>query len=181
MRKIEFIVLHTTASHQSATVEDIRAGWRARGWGETPGYHILITPDGVAHRLAPDASVTNGVAGYNSKCLHVCYVGGVVGRKLTPTDNRTDAQRQTMAEVVAAWVRLHPAAKVQGHRDFSPDLDGDGQIEPFEYMKACPCFNGADWWNNAKKAFPDLAHTPDVPDPEAPKKKKPAPQAPPVS
>ena len=27
------------------------------------------------------------------------------------------------------------------HRDISPDLNGDGVIEPYEYMKACPCFD----------------------------------------
>ena len=28
-----------------------------------------------------------------------------------------------------------------GHRDTSPDLNGDGVIEPYEYVKACPCFD----------------------------------------
>lgn len=30
---------------------------------------------------------------------------------------------------------------VAGHRDFSPDLDGDGKIEPEEWVKECPCFD----------------------------------------
>ncbi len=25
--------------------------------------------------------------------------------------------------------------------DTSPDLNGDGVIEPYEYVKACPCFD----------------------------------------
>jgi N-acetylmuramoyl-L-alanine amidase len=29
---------------------------------------------------------------------------------------------------------------VCGHRDLSPDLNGDGEIEPEEWIKACPCF-----------------------------------------
>ena len=28
-----------------------------------------------------------------------------------------------------------------GHRDTSPDLDGSGEVEPAEYIKACPCFD----------------------------------------
>ena len=28
-----------------------------------------------------------------------------------------------------------------GHRDTSPDLNGDGVIEPYEYVKVCPCFD----------------------------------------
>ena len=31
--------------------------------------------------------------------------------------------------------------QVLGHRDTSPDLNGDGVIEPYEYVKACPCFD----------------------------------------
>ena len=31
--------------------------------------------------------------------------------------------------------------QVIGHRDTSPDLNGDGIISPNEYMKACPCFD----------------------------------------
>ncbi len=27
------------------------------------------------------------------------------------------------------------------HRDTSPDLNGDGVIEPYKYVKACPCFD----------------------------------------
>ena len=30
--------------------------------------------------------------------------------------------------------------QVVGHRDLSPDLDGDGVVEPDEWTKACPCF-----------------------------------------
>ena len=28
-----------------------------------------------------------------------------------------------------------------GHRDLSPDRNGNGEIEPEEWMKACPCFD----------------------------------------
>ena len=30
---------------------------------------------------------------------------------------------------------------VAGHRDFSPDLNGNGEIEPHEWIKMCPCFD----------------------------------------
>ncbi|MDY5354364.1 MAG: N-acetylmuramoyl-L-alanine amidase, partial [Bacteroides pyogenes] len=32
-------------------------------------------------------------------------------------------------------------------RDLSPDLDGNGEIEPEEWIKACPCFDAATRWN----------------------------------
>jgi N-acetylmuramoyl-L-alanine amidase len=30
---------------------------------------------------------------------------------------------------------------VCGHRDLSPDLNGNGRIEPHEWMKECPCYS----------------------------------------
>jgi len=30
---------------------------------------------------------------------------------------------------------------VKGHRDFSPDKDGDGKITQREWIKECPCFD----------------------------------------
>jgi len=34
---------------------------------------------------------------------------------------------------------------IKGHRDFSPDLNGNGIIERNEWMKTCPGFSVADW------------------------------------
>ena len=41
------------------------------------------------------------------------------------------------------------ADDVLGHRDTSPDLDGDGIVEPEEWTKMCPCFD-------AKEEYSDL-------------------------
>lgn len=30
-----------------------------------------------------------------------------------------------------------------GHRDLSPDLNHNGEIEPEEWVKQCPCFDAA--------------------------------------
>ena len=30
---------------------------------------------------------------------------------------------------------------ILGHRDASPDKNGDGEIEPAEWIKQCPCFD----------------------------------------
>jgi hypothetical protein len=40
--------------------------------------------------------------------------------------------------------------KIIGHRDLSPDLDGDGIVEPNEFIKQCPCFD-------AKVEYKDVA------------------------
>ena len=50
-----------------------------------------------------------------------------------------------MAEYVRDFNAKHPNVKIIGHRDLSPDLNGNGVIEPFEFMKACPSFDVAAW------------------------------------
>lgn len=34
----------------------------------------------------------------------------------------------------------YPEAKVAGHRDLSPDRNNNGEVEPMEWTKQCPCF-----------------------------------------
>ena len=37
--------------------------------------------------------------------------------------------------------KKYPEAVIQGHRDFSPDLNKNGRIEKNERIKDCPCFD----------------------------------------
>ena len=94
------------------------------------GYQIIITPDGKINRLAPDEAVCNGVAGYNSVSLHVSYIGGVNGAKAI--DNRTDAQKAALVEVLTKWKELYPDAIILGHRDF---------LKKGVNWKDCPSFD----------------------------------------
>lgn len=131
MREIRFIVIHCTATRQDATVTSIRRYWKSLGW-KNPGYHYLIEASGTVHILQPHSGIANGVAGYNAHALHVSYIGGVdVSGK--PVDNRTEAQRKKMLELVKRLRAEYPRAKVLGHRDF-PDV-----------RKACPSFDVAAW------------------------------------
>lgn len=128
MRSIKYIVVHCTATAQSATVAAIVNFWqKVKGW-RSPGYHIIIKPDGTATRLASDESITNGVAGFNSQSLHVSYIGGVDGSG-QPVDNRTPEQKTTLLLILKEWKKKHPNAVIKGHRDF-PGVH-----------KACPSFD----------------------------------------
>lgn len=142
-RTINFITIHCTAGSQNQTIDSIRAHWRSLGWRNV-GYHRLITADGTIHELAPYSAITNGVAGHNSKAIHISYTGGVdaAGR---PVDNRTAAQRISMERLVYELHQLYPNAIIQGHRDFSPDKNRNGIIEPTEWVKACPSFSVKGW------------------------------------
>jgi N-acetylmuramoyl-L-alanine amidase len=46
--------------------------------------------------------------------------------------------------------KKYPDAAILGHRDFSPDKNGNGIIEYFEWIKSCPSFDAADWLKNYK-------------------------------
>jgi hypothetical protein len=48
--------------------------------------------------------------------------------------------RRIDAELKAAFKTITVS---KGHRDWSPDLDHDGKVEPHEWLKMCPCFDVA--------------------------------------
>ena len=58
-----------------------------------------------------------------------------------PTDTRTIAQKAALRELVAKLCKEYGIIEVLGHRDTSPDLDGSGEVEPKEYIKARPGFD----------------------------------------
>lgn len=66
---------------------------------------------------------------------------GGLDTKGRPADTRTPEQKKAMRVLVEMLKREFPIVTVAGHRDFSPDLDGDGTIEPEEWVKECPCFD----------------------------------------
>ena len=59
---------------------------------------------------------------------------------------RTKGQVHSMHVLVLTLLRDYPGCRVCGHRDLSPDLNGNGEIEPEEWVKACPCFDAEEEW-----------------------------------
>jgi len=150
-KKIKFIALHCSAGFSG--VEAIRKFWKSMGW-EVDGYHVLIDLEGEPHYLVPLDQNSNGVKGFNSETINICYIGGVenVGTKQKPIwkgkDTRTEAQKITMDnEIVKVieWLRENgndcSNVTILGHRDFSPDQNGSGKIESWERIKECPSFD----------------------------------------
>ena len=136
MRRIDYIVLHCTAGTAQQKTSDIIAYWKQKlGWTKY-GYHWLVNGDGTREHLTPDEQISNGVKGHNTNAIHLCYKGGWNG-----TDTRTLLQKQTLLQLVQEYKHKYPAAKIVGHRDLSPDLNGDGKITPNEWVKLCPCFD----------------------------------------
>jgi N-acetylmuramoyl-L-alanine amidase len=143
MRQIKYIVIHCTAGRAQQKTSDIIAYWRLKlGW-KSFGYHWIVGEDGTKERLTEDYAPTNGVKGFNANSIHLCYKGGWDG-----TDTRTDAQKRSLLELVQHYIKLYPNAKVVGHRDLSPDLNGDGKITSNEWVKLCPCFDASKEYAN---------------------------------
>ena len=139
MREIKYIAVHCTASSQHVTIKELQQEFRRKGW-KNPGYHYVVAADGAITQLLDEEKVSNGVKGFNSVSVNVAYIGGIdtTGK---PIDNRTDEQKASLRSLLKLLHKTYPTAVIQGHRDFSPDLNHDGRITSNEYIKACPCFD----------------------------------------
>ncbi len=140
-RAISSIAIHCTATiegrdHRAA---EIRKWHLAQGWRDI-GYHFVIDIDGAIEVGRPLATVGSHVLGHNANSIGIVYVGGL-DRNAKPKDTRTPAQKAALIDLLRVLKGRWPRAVVKGHRDYSPDRDGDGVIEPHEWLKACPCFD----------------------------------------
>lgn len=150
-RFIKYIVIHCTAGHSSPqAVQDyfLRPKSKGgRGW-KVGGYHMIIDYDGTIHQMYPFSQVTNGVAGFNLVSVHISYRGGVERDNVyKAADTRTDAQKEGILKAIGDVYRHLSqyqevgGIKIRGHRDFSPDQNKSGIIEPHERIKECPSFD----------------------------------------
>ncbi|AFR36553.1 N-acetylmuramoyl-L-alanine amidase [Riemerella anatipestifer] len=143
MRTIKYIVLHCTATSQTTTIESIKRFWREKlGW-KNVGYHYIIKADGEIVQLADLNTISNGVKGHNRYSVHIAYIGGV--EKGKAVDNRTVHQKASQVKLLRELQAKYPTAEILGHRDLSPDLNGDGIISPHEWTKECPSFDVKQW------------------------------------
>lgn len=139
MRTIERIFVHCTAGSQKQTIEDLKAEFKAKGWKHS-GYHYAVMPSGRIEQMLPEEEVSNGVQGYNSTSINVAYIGGI-DRNGKAVDNRTSEQKKSLVGLLKQLRQRYPKARIMGHRDISPDKNGNGIIDPWERIKECPCFD----------------------------------------
>lgn len=137
---MKFLTIHCTATPEGRhhTAGEVNK-WDIARFG-CISYHWVVDLDGKAERSLDDQHLGAHVRGHNTGNIGLCYVGGL-DRNMQAKDTRTEAQRKSLREIVAAYRRKYPGIEVKGHRDWSPDLDGDGVIEPNEWVKSCPCFD----------------------------------------
>ncbi len=141
-RAITSIAIHCSATPAGRDLRaaTIRAWHLAKGWSDI-GYHFVIDLDGTIEVGRPLRLAGAHVADHNARSIGICYVGGLAADGKTPADTRTAAQRASMVELLLALRQRFRLAEIKGHRDYSPDRNGDGVITPNEWMKACPSFD----------------------------------------
>jgi N-acetylmuramoyl-L-alanine amidase len=108
------------------------------------GYHYIIDLNGSCETGRADSEAGAHVAGHNADSVGICLVGGA------EREARYTLAQWLMLETVVLKYRhmLGGDLPVVGHRDLSPDLNGDGQIKPNEWLKTCPGFDVAAWLAN---------------------------------
>lgn len=162
-RTITEIIIHCSATKEGVAYSSdrINASHKARNFssytddnGQTRyiGYHYLIHLDGTIEACRPESKIGCHASGHNANSIGICYIGGLDARDTngcTIKDTRTIQQKESLIKLIKVLKVKYPSIKkVIGHRDTSPDLNGNGIIEPYEYIKGCPCFNAIPEYKN---------------------------------
>ena len=141
MRPIKLIVIHCSATREDRefTEYDLDICHRRRGFNGT-GYHFYIRKNGDIKSTRPLERIGAHTRGFNKESIGICYEGGLDVQGC-PADTRTPEQCSALRLLVHQLLkRFRNNVRICGHRDLSPDLNGDGVIEPEEWIKECPCF-----------------------------------------
>ena len=163
MRNIDSIIVHCSATKagQDFTAADIDCWHRERGFNGS-GYHYVVRLDGKLEK-GRDVSLAGAhCKGWNERSVGICYIGGLDANG-RPADTRTNAQKRVLYQIIMDLQREYNILQVLGHRDTSPDLNGDGVIEPYEYVKVCPCFDVKEFLRSGRELLFVLVVAFDVP------------------
>lgn len=165
MSSIQKLVIHCSATqngkrlgsthHTAAQLIDSwhasrgfkRQSWRCRAFNphlKHIGYHFVIDTDGKVETGRAIGEVGAHAKGHNTGSIGICLVGGITADKRNHGEY-TAKQWQALHRLLRELEAQYPDANICGHRDLSPDINGDGTITPNEWLKACPCFDVWEW------------------------------------
>lgn len=130
-------------------MDDIDVWHEQRGFMRTPrligrnqprlkhiGYHFVIYTSGAVITGRGLEEVGAHARGHNARSIAICIVG---------KDKYSMGQWRALRENITSLQAQFSGARVIGHRDLSPDRNGDGVIDPSEFIKTCPGFDVATW------------------------------------
>lgn len=117
------------------------------------GYHVVIDIDGSIEYGREIGEIGAHVKGHNTGSIGICLVGGI-GQGAEKNHGRyTEAQWHALRQVLVTIAPQCSQAEIVGHRDLSPDLNGDGKITPNEWLKTCPNFDVHEWLDRGETVF----------------------------
>lgn len=133
---VEHIVVHCSATKASMDIgaTEIDRWHREQGWWRI-GYHLVIKRDGTLEAGRPLHNMGAHAKGHNESSWGICMVGGL-DEEGNPENNFTQAQFETLRQVIYFLKTLAKRATVLGHRDL-PHVNKD-----------CPCFDVEEWYVN---------------------------------
>jgi N-acetylmuramoyl-L-alanine amidase len=134
------------------------------------GYHYVIDLTGEVWSGRALTEVGAHAANFNARSVGICLVGGAEREA-----KYTAAQWKSLQQVVAMLLTDYgiPCAApkrvpdktnpqgyavfggVCGHRDLSPDGNGNGLLESFEWTKTCPGFDVRAWLARGMRPLPE--------------------------
>lgn len=168
-RAIDLIVLHCSATPSGKPIgpwdaaTTIDAWHRQRGFHRSSpiaqkfnpaltaiGYHFVVDLDGKVYTGRSLEEIGAHVEGFNARSVGICLVGGAEREARYTAAQWASAaqlvlQLAQLLKVQVAEHRLERSKGVCGHRDLSPDLNGDGVIKSNEWLKTCPGFDVGAW------------------------------------
>lgn len=155
-RFINEIIVHCSATKEGQEVssDSINLAHKARkfsGYKDQMGrlryigYHYIIHLDGRIESCRPESVRGCHAVNHNGNSIGICYIGGLDARDKKGNmikDTRTPQQKAALIKLIKELKVKYPTIKkCMGHRDTSPDKNHNGIIEPFEFIKGCPCFD----------------------------------------
>lgn len=124
-----------------------------RGWSRV-GYSVMIPIGGGRDTLRPYIldgytsleEFTYGVSGYNLFSMHIALEGGI--DRFGNASNTYDLEQiKELSKIIREILCVDPCANIIGHRDISPDLNGNGVVDDNEFIKMCPSIDTRDFFN----------------------------------
>lgn len=155
-------------------VDDIDAIHAAKGFARDPaligynqphlkhiGYHYVVYVAGAVTIGRGIEEIGAHVKGHNFASIGVCMIGTdaytraqwkalranvcVTIALLARARGVADVPRFSLETTEALRLAKRMSLRICGHRDLSPDIDGDGTVEPHEWLKTCPGFDVGAW------------------------------------
>jgi hypothetical protein len=160
-KSINTLVIHCSATPngKAFTAKDIDGWHHERGFRRQSGaivnsqyplghigYHYVILLDGTVQNGRPLDETGAHAQGHNTYSVGICMIG---------TDKFSLAQWEALDGLVHSLLAKLEIKRICGHRDLSPDKNGDGKIQTNEWTKTCPGFDVSEWWANRQNPKPE--------------------------